>query len=96
MELSPEQTTAMQSLAVSTMEEGMGQTVVRAQGLQQELAQRRASLLQESAEVQALQGKEALLAEIVEERNGSLDSNISPITFTSLHRLKKLRHSLKR
>ena len=57
IELSPKQTSAIQALALSSMEEGMGQNVVRAQGLQQELAQRRASLSQESAESQALQGK---------------------------------------
>ena len=45
----------------------MGQNVTRAQGLQEELAQRRASLLQDSAEAQALKGQAALLAEIVEE-----------------------------
>ena len=41
---------------------------MRAQGLQQDLAQRRDSLLQESAKVQTLQGKEALLADFVEEK----------------------------
>ena len=45
----------------------MGQNVTRAQGLQEELAQRRASLLQDSPEAQALKGQEVLLAEIVEE-----------------------------
>ena len=45
----------------------MGHNVTRAQGLQEELAQRRASLLQDSAEAQALKGQEELLAEIVEE-----------------------------
>ena len=45
----------------------MGPNFTRAQGLQGELAQRRASLLQDSAEAQALKGQEALLAEIVEE-----------------------------
>ena len=58
MELSPKQTSAVQALALSDMEEGMGQNVARAHGLQQELAQRRASLSQELAETQALQGKE--------------------------------------
>ena len=45
----------------------MGYNVTRAQGLQEELAQRRSSLLQDSAEAQALKGQEELLAEIVEE-----------------------------
>ena len=49
------------------MEEGMGHNVERAQALQEELAQRRASLHHDSAEAQALQGKEALLADIIEE-----------------------------
>ena len=66
MELSPKQTSAIQALAFSNMGEEMGQNVARDQGLQQDLAQRRASLSQELAEAQALQGKDALLAEIVE------------------------------
>ena len=45
----------------------MGPNVTRAQGLQEELAKRRASLLQVLVEAQALKGQEALLAEIVEE-----------------------------
>ena len=57
----------MQALALSNIEEGTGQNVTRAQGLQEELAQKRASLLQDSVEAQALKGQEALLAEIVEE-----------------------------
>ena len=48
------------------MEEGMGHNAERAQELQDELAQRRASLHHDSAEAQALQG-EALLANIIEE-----------------------------
>ena len=66
-ELSPEMNSALQALALSDIEEGMGHNVTRAQGLQEELAQRRASLLQDSVEVQALKGQEELLAEIVEE-----------------------------
>ena len=46
MELSPKQTSAIQALALSNIEEGIGQNVARAQELEQELAQRRASLLQ--------------------------------------------------
>ena len=66
-ELSPKQSSALQALALSNIEEGMGHNVTRAQGLQEELAQRRASLLQDSAEAQALKGQEELLAKIVEE-----------------------------
>ena len=55
------------ALALSNMEEGMGHNVERAQALQEELAQRRASLHHDSAEAQALQGQEALLANIIEE-----------------------------
>ena len=55
------------ALALSNMEEGMGHNVERAQALQEELAQRRASLHHDFAEAQALQGKEALLANIIEE-----------------------------
>ena len=49
---------ALQALALSDIEEGMGHNVIRAQGLQGEISQRRASLLQDSAEAQALKGQE--------------------------------------
>ena len=55
------------ALALSNMEEGMGHNAERAPALQDELAQRRASLHLDSAEAEALQGKEALLANIIEE-----------------------------
>ena len=55
------------ALALSNIEEGMGHNIERAQELQGELAQRRASLHQDLAEAQALQGKEALLANIIEQ-----------------------------
>ena len=54
-------------LALSNIEEGMGHNAERAQELQEELAQRRVSLHQDLAEAHALQGKEALLADIIEE-----------------------------
>ena len=53
--------------ALSNIEEGMGHNAERIQESQGELAQRRASLCQDSAEAQALQGKGALLADIIEE-----------------------------
>ena len=55
------------ALAISNIEEGMRHNAEWAQKLQGELAQRRASLHQDSAEAQALQGKEVLLANIIEE-----------------------------
>ena len=55
------------ALALSNMEEDMGHNVEKAQALQEELVQRRASLHRDSAEAQALQGQEALLADIIEE-----------------------------
>ena len=55
------------ALALSNMEEGMGHNIERAQALQEDLIQRRASLQHHSAEAQALQGQEALLADIIEE-----------------------------
>ena len=66
-EISSKHSSALQALALSNIKEGMGQIVTRVQGMQEELAQRRASFLQDSAEAQALKGQEALLAEIVEE-----------------------------
>ena len=69
--MNPEQLEPISSpasaLALSNIEEGIGHNAVRAQELQEELAQRRASLHQDLAEAQALQGKEALLANIIEE-----------------------------
>ena len=50
MKLRGEKTSAIQALALSDIEEGMGQDVARAQGLQQDLAQRRALLSQELTE----------------------------------------------
>ena len=55
------------ALALSNIEEGMGHNAERAQELQDELAQRRASLHHDSAEVQALQGKRSSFASIIEE-----------------------------
>ena len=55
------------ALALSNMEEGMGHNIKRAQALHEDLVQRRASLQHHSAEAQALQGQEALLADIIEE-----------------------------
>ena len=55
------------ALALSNMEEGMGHNIERSQALQEDLSQRRASLQHHSAEAQALQGQEALLADIIEE-----------------------------
>ena len=54
-------------LALSNMEEGMGHNIERAQALQEDIAQGRASLNHHSAEAQALQGQEDLLADIIEE-----------------------------
>ena len=45
----------------------MGHNIERAQALQEDIAQRRASLNHHSAEAQALQGQEDLLANIIEE-----------------------------
>ena len=55
--------------------------VVRAQGLQQDLVQRRVSLLQDLAEAQALQRKEAPQTDIIEEK---WHIRLSPVTPTSL------------
>ena len=74
------QASALQALSLSDIEEGLGHNVKRTQELQLELAQRRASL--ESAKAQALQGKEALLADIIKRGDGSLDPGIGLITVT--------------
>ena len=81
---------ALQTLALSDIEEGMGHNVTRAQGLQEELAQRRASLFQDSAEAQALKGQEELLAEIVEE--GMVhQTQVSVLSHLHLRQAKEIR-----
>ena len=71
------------ALALSNMEEGMGHNIKRAQALQEDLSQRRASLQHHSAEAQALQGQEALLADIIEEEMAHRTQVLSPVAFTS-------------
>ena len=81
---------ALQVLALSEIEEGMGHNVTRAQGLQEELAQRRASLLQESAEAQALKGQQELLAEIMEEEM-SHRTQVSVLSHLHLRQAEEVR-----
>ena len=76
-ELSPTMNSALQALALSDIKEGMGHNVTRAQGLQEELSQRRASLLQDSAEAGRITGRDS------GRRNGSLDPGIIPVPSTS-------------
>ena len=68
--MNPEQlepsSSLVSALALSNIKEGMGHNAERAEELQEELAQRRASLHQDLTEAQALQGKEALLTNIIE------------------------------
>ena len=78
------------ALALSNMEEGMGHNVERAQVLQEELAQRRASLHHYSAEAQALQGKEALLADIIEEEMAH-QTQVSVLSHLHLQQAKEIR-----
>ena len=89
-ELSPEMNSALQALALSDIEEGMGHNVTRAQGLQEELAQRRASLLQDSVEAQALKGQEELLAEIVEEEMAH-QTQVSVLSHLHLRQAEEIR-----
>ena len=69
-------------LALSNIKEGMGHNAERAQELQEELAQWRASLLQESTEAQAFQGKEDFLADILEE---DMDHLTQVLVLSHLH-----------
>ena len=89
-ELSPKINIALQVLALSDIEEGMGHNVTRAQGLQEDLAQRRASLLQDSAEAQALKGQEELLVEIVEEEMAHW-TQVSVLSHLHLRHAEKIR-----
>ena len=68
----------------------MGHNAERAQELQEELTQRRASLHQDSAEVQALQGKEALLADIIEEKMVH-QTQVSVLTHLHLQQAKEIK-----
>ena len=97
-ELSPEMNSALQALALSDIKEGMGHNVTRAQGLQEELAQRRASLLQDSAEAQALKGQEELLVEIVEEEmaHGTQVSVLSHLHLRQAEEIKAQSNEIKR
>ena len=89
-ELSPEMNSTLQALALSDIEEGMGHNVTRAQGLQEELAQRRASLLQDSAEAQALKGQEELLVEIVKEEMAH-QTQVSVLSHLHLRQAEEIR-----
>ena len=78
------------ALALSNMEEGMGHNVERAQALQEELVQRRASLDHDSAEAQALQGQEALLANIIEEEMAHR-TQVSVLSHLHLQQAKEIK-----
>ena len=54
-------------LFLTDIKEGIAHTIVWAQGGQKDLVQRKALWMQDLAEVQALQGKELLLADIMKE-----------------------------
>ena len=81
---------ALQALAFSDIKEGMDHNVIRAQGLQEEIAQRRASLLQDSAEAQALKGQEELMAEIVEEEMAH-QTQVSVLSHLHLRQAEEIR-----
>ena len=78
------------ALALSNMEEGMGHNIERAQALQEDIAQRRASLNHHSAEAQALQGQEDLLANIIEEEMAHL-MQVSVLSHLHLQQAKEIR-----
>ena len=68
----------------------MGHNAERAQALQDELTQRRASLHHDSAEDQALQGKEALLANIIEEEMAH-QTQVSVLSHLHLQQAKEIK-----
>ena len=78
------------ALALSSMEEGMGHNIKRAQALQEDLSQRRASLQHHSTEAQALQGKEALLADIIEEEMAHW-TQVSVLLHLHLQQVKEIK-----
>ena len=92
--MNPEQVEPISSpasaLALSNIEEGMGHNAERAQELQDELVQRRASLHHDSTEAQALQGKEALLANIIEEEVAH-QTQVSVLSHLQLQQAKEIK-----
>ena len=82
------------ALALSNMEEGMGHNIERAQVLQEDLAQRRASLHHHSAETQALQGQEDLLANIIEEEMAH-QTQVSVLSLLHLQQAKEIKSQSK-
>ena len=68
----------------------MGHNIKRAQALQEDLSQRRASLQHHSAEAQALQGQEALLADIIEEEMAH-QTQVSVLSHLHLQQAKEIR-----
>ena len=82
------------ALALSNMEEGMGHNVERAQALQEELVQRRASLHHDSVEAQALQGQEALLADIIEKEMAH-QMQVSVLLHLQLQQVKEIKSQSK-
>ena len=93
MSMNPEQlepnSSPASALALSNIEEGMGHNAERAQELQ-ELAQRRAFLHQDLAKAQALQGKEALLADIIEEEMAQW-TQVSVLSHLHLQQAKEIK-----
>ena len=78
------------ALSLSNIKEGMGHNIERAQELQQQLVQQRASLQQESVETQALQGKEALLADIIEKEMAH-QTQVSVLSHLHLQQAKEIK-----
>ena len=78
------------ALALNNMEEDMGHNIERAQALQEDLAQRRASLNHHSAEAQALQGQEDLLANIIEEEMAHR-TQVSVLSHLHLQQAKEIK-----
>ena len=78
------------ALALSNISEGMEHNAERAQELQEELAQRRASLHQDSAKAQALQEKVALLANIIEEEMAHW-TQVSVLSHLHLQQAKEIK-----
>ena len=78
------------ALALSNMEEGMGHNIEKAQALQEDLEQRRASLHHDSGEAQALQGQEALLANIIEEEMAH-QTQVSVLSHLHIQQAKEIK-----
>ena len=82
-ELSPEMNSALQALALSNIEEGMGHNVTRAQGLPRRTCPKESLTPTRPCRGSGSEGARRVAGGNSGERDGTLDSGISPVPSTS-------------